>query len=164
MFDIADHLDELRCWPTGRLEARRREVVSARRRLETEELAIVRVLDERGCIDPTLDDLGESARTVRDKVETARRLESLPEIAAVAYQGAMSGEQLSSVTRLADEGSDAEWARRAPNTAPAELAQLARSAAKPSTEDSRPGTRRGRCGCGGRRTRGCCSCTASCRT
>jgi len=137
MFDIADHLDELRCWPTGRLEARRREVVSARRRLETEELAIVRVLDERGRIDPTLDDHGESARTVRDKVETARRLESLPEIAAVAYAGELSGEQLSAVTKFADEASDGEWARRAPNTAPAELARMARTVVKPSTADSR---------------------------
>jgi hypothetical protein len=137
MFDIADHLDELRCWPTDRLEARRREVVSQRRRLETEELAIVRVLDERGRIDPNLDGGGESAGTVRDKVETARRLESLPEIAAAAYEGALSSEQLSSVTKFADEASDAEWARRAPNVAPAELARMARNASKPSTDDSR---------------------------
>jgi uncharacterized protein DUF222/HNH endonuclease len=137
MFDVVDHLDELRCWPTDRLEARRREVVRAKRRLEVEELNIMRVLDERGRIDPTVDDLGESARTVRDMVETARRLESLPEIAAAAHEGVLSPEQLSAVTRFADEATDAEWARRAPNTAPAELARLARNAVKPSTEDSR---------------------------
>src|SRR4051795_5106678 len=68
MFAIADHLDELRCWPTDRLERRRTEVVQAKRRLDTEELAIVRVLDERGLIDPTVGDQGESARTFRDKV------------------------------------------------------------------------------------------------
>jgi hypothetical protein len=73
---------------------------------------------------------------VRDKLDTARALESLPEIAAVAYDGDLSAEQLSSVTKLADEFSDAEWARRAPNTAPVELARLARNASKPSTEDS----------------------------
>src|SRR3954447_20933852 len=67
MFDIADHLDELRCWPTDRLERRRVEVVRAKRQLETEELAILRVLDERGRIDPNVDAGGESARTVRDK-------------------------------------------------------------------------------------------------
>ena len=50
MFDVVDHLDELRCWPTDRLEARRREVVRAKRRLEVEELNIMRVLDERGRI------------------------------------------------------------------------------------------------------------------
>ena len=137
MFDIADHLDELRCWPTDRLERRRVEVVHAKRRLETEELAILRVLDERGRIDPTVGDQGESARSVRDKVETARRLESLPEIASAAYDGALSSEQLSSVTKFADEASDAEWARRAPQVAPADLARLARNASKPTTQDSR---------------------------
>jgi hypothetical protein len=137
MFDIADHLDELRCWPTERLTARRDELIGVQRQARVEELAIVRILDERGRIDPTLDDHGESARTMRDAVETARRLESLPEIAAVAYDGDLSAEQLTAVTRLADEASDAEWARRAPNTAPADLARLARQASKPSTDDSR---------------------------
>ena len=73
------------------------------RQLRTKELAVLQVLDERGQVDPTLDAAEESARTVRDKLETARALESLPEIAAAAYEGAMSGEQLSAVTRLADE-------------------------------------------------------------
>jgi hypothetical protein len=61
----------------------------------------------------------------------------LPAVAAAAYEGALSSEQLSAVTKLADEASDAEWARRAPNVAPVELARLARNASKPSTEDSR---------------------------
>ena len=115
MFDVVDHLDELRSWPTDRLVARRHEVVRAKRRLEIEELDILRVLDERGRVDPALGDQGESPRTLRDKLETARRLESLPEIAAVAYEGDAEPEQLSSVTKLADELSDGEWARRAPN-------------------------------------------------
>ena len=51
---------------------------------------------------------------MRDTVETARRLESLPAIAAAAHEGALSTEQLSAVTKFADEASDAEWARRAP--------------------------------------------------
>src|SRR3954452_12915988 len=137
MFAIADHLDELRCWPTDRLERRRVELLQAKRRLETEELAIVRVLDERGRIDPSVGEQGEAARAVRDKVETARRLESLPKIAAAAYDGALSPEQLREVTKFADEGSDAEWARRAPNVAPGELARMARNPSKPTTEDSR---------------------------
>jgi hypothetical protein len=95
------------------------------------------VLDERGRIDASVGGGGESPRTLRDKVETARALESLPEIAAVAYEGELSLEQLSSVTKFADEDSDAAWARRAPNLAPAELARMARTASKPSTEDSR---------------------------
>jgi Domain of unknown function (DUF222) len=137
MFDVVDHLDELRCWPTDRLVSRRDELIGVQRQARVEELAIVRVLDERGRIDPSVDDHGDSARTVRDMVETARRLESLPEIAAAAHEGALSTEQLSAVTRFADEESDAEWARRAPNVAPLELARMARNAVKPSTEDSR---------------------------
>jgi hypothetical protein len=112
-------------------------LVGEQRRLRTKELAVLRVLDERGHVDPTLDDRGESPREMRDKLETARALESLPEIAAVAYEGELSSEQLSSVTKLADEASDADWARRAPRVAPVELARLARNAVKPSTEDSR---------------------------
>jgi hypothetical protein len=137
MFDVVDHLDELRSWPTDRLVSRRDELIGVQRQARVEELAIVRVLDERGRIDPTVDDHGDSARTVRDKLETARALESLPEIAAAAHEGALSPEQLSAVTRFADEATDAEWARRAPNVAPSELARLARNAVKPSTEDSR---------------------------
>ena len=137
MFEITDHLDELRCWPTERLRRELDVLVGEQRRLRTKELAVLRVLDERGQVDPTIDAAGESARTVRDKLETARSLESLPEIAAAAYEGALSSEQLSAVTKLADEASDAEWARRAPNVAPVELARLARNAVKPSTEDSR---------------------------
>jgi len=137
MFDIADHLDELRSWPTDRLRKERDVLVYEQRRLHTKELAVLRVLDERGQVDPTLDAGGDSARTVRDKLETARAIESLPEIAAAAYEGALSAEQLTSVTRFADEDTDAEWARRAPKVAPAELARLARNASKPSTADSR---------------------------
>ena len=137
MFDVVDHLDELRSWPTDRLRKERDALVGQQRRLRTKELAVLRVLDERGQVDPTMDAAGESARTVRDKLETARSLESLPEIAAAAYEGALSPEQLSSVTKFADQDSDAEWARRAPNVAPAELARLARNTVKPSTGDSR---------------------------
>jgi hypothetical protein len=135
MFDAL--LDRLRTHPTEWLEARRREVIGAQRELHTEELAIVRVLDERGRIDPMVGAHGESARVVRDKVETARALESLPEIASVAMDGGFSDEQLSSVVRLADEESDREWAARAPKVDPIELARLARNASKPTAEDSR---------------------------
>jgi hypothetical protein len=126
-----------RSWPTERLEARRRAVVDEQRRLHSEELAIIAVLDERGRIDVSAGLDGESARVVREKVETARALESLPEIAAVAFDGRLSDEQLSQVVRLADEESDAEWARRAPNATPATLGRLARSKTKPTVEEGR---------------------------
>jgi hypothetical protein len=137
MFDIADHFDELRSWPTDRLRRELDVLAGEQRRLRTKELAVLRVLDERGQVDPTLDADGESARTMRDKLHTARAMESLPEIAAVAYEGELSAEQLSAVTRFADENSDAEWVRRAPNVAPSELARMARNASKPFTKDSR---------------------------
>jgi hypothetical protein len=135
MFDAL--VDELRTHSTEWLESRRREVVGAQRELHAEELAIVRVLDERGRIDASMGSAGESSRVVRDKVETARALEALPAIGAVALAGGFSDEQLSSVTRLADGESDREWARRGPQTDPVELERLARNASKPSAEDSR---------------------------
>jgi hypothetical protein len=137
MFDVADHLDELRSWPTDRLRAHHEHLVREKRRLDLEDLDVLRVLDERGQIDPSIGRDGESARTVREKVETARALESLPAVAATAHAGNLSAEQLGAVVRLADQASDAEWARRAPDVDPAELARMARKQRKPSTADSR---------------------------
>ncbi len=97
----------------------------------------MRVLDERGQIDTSVGLDGESARVVRGKVETARALESLPAVAAAAYEGTLSAEQLGAVVKLADEESDAEWAARAPNVTPGDLARLAREQSKPSVEDGR---------------------------
>jgi hypothetical protein len=62
VFDVTDHLDELRSWPTQQLLARRREVVVEQRPLHTEELSLTPVLDERGRIDPTVGLDGASAR------------------------------------------------------------------------------------------------------
>ncbi len=138
VFDVADHLDGLRCWPTDRLVARREELVREQRRLRVEELTVVAVLDERGRIDDTLAGRdGVSARTVRETVETARALESLPAVAAAAHAGDLSSEQLGPVVALADDSTDAEWAKRAPNVAPADLARLARTKAKPTVEEAR---------------------------
>ena len=129
--------DEYRSWPTERLEARRRAVLVEQRRLHAEELAIVRVLDERGRIDPSVGCEGESARVVREKVETARELESLPAIAQVAMEGGLSDEQLSSVVKVADAESDREWACRAAHADPLELERMARKVTKPTAADAR---------------------------
>jgi Domain of unknown function (DUF222)/HNH endonuclease len=137
MFDVAGHLDELRSWPTDRLVAHHERLVVQQRRLHLEDLDVLLVLDERGQVDCSVGSYGESARVVREKVDTARRLEGLPAVAAVAHDGRLSDEQLSSVARLADEESDAEWAARAPNIDPLELARRARNAAKPSAEEAR---------------------------
>jgi hypothetical protein len=135
MFDVL--VDEFRSHSTEWLRREREELVSQQRNLRTRELAVLRVLDERGQVDCSMGSQGESARTVRDKVETARALESLPAIASVAMEGGFSDEQLSSVVQLADEESDREWARRAPNADPLELARQARKVSKPTAEDSR---------------------------
>jgi len=50
VFDIRDHLDELRCRPTEWLRARRVELVREERRLRVGELAVTRVLEERGAL------------------------------------------------------------------------------------------------------------------
>lgn len=134
MFDAL--VDQFSSHSTPWLESRRRELVDQQRRLHSEELAIVRVLDQRGRIDPRLGDHGESPRTVRRKVERARRLEALRHLGAAACDGRLSDEQLDEVVQLADTHSDAEWAARAPHVAPIELARLARNAKKPSTDDS----------------------------
>ncbi len=135
MFDVL--VDELRTRSTEWLRREREGLLVQQRNLRTREIAVLRVLDERGQVDCSIGSAGESANTVRDKVDTARRLEALPAIGAVALDGGLSDEQLSSVVQVADETSDREWARRAPNADPVELARMARKASKPSAEDSR---------------------------
>jgi hypothetical protein len=130
-------LDEMRSHSTEWLEARRREVVAQIRRLQSEEHSILLVLDERGRVDTSRGLDGESAKTVRQKVETARALESLPAISEAAAAGALSAEQLDEVVKFADEATDAELARRAPNMTPADLARMAREQRTPTVEEGR---------------------------
>ena len=138
MFDVTDHLDGLRSRPTPWLLERREQLVRDQRRLRVEELAVTRVLDERGTADDTLAARdGVSARTIRETIETARALESLPCLAAAAHAGALSNEQLGHVAQLADEASDAEWADRAPFVAPVDLARMVRTLDTPTIEDGR---------------------------
>src|SRR5262249_42738977 len=48
----------------------------------------------------------------------------------------LSDEQLTSVARLADESSDAEWAERAPNCSPVDLRRMVRGQATPTIDES----------------------------
>src|SRR5262245_12600999 len=138
MFDFVTRLDELRSHSTEQVRALRDRAVAEQRRWRTEELAATRILDERRAFDDSLAARGGiSVRDVRETVECARALESLPEVAAAAHDGRLSEAQLQSVTQLADAGSDADWARRAPNIAPTDLARLVRTARKPAIEDAR---------------------------
>jgi hypothetical protein len=129
-------LDELRCRETDWLMAERDAVVREQRRLRLRELAITRVLDERKMLDDSFAARdGVSLRHLHRTRATAKALEDLPHIAAVAEDGRLSDAQLDAVSRLADPGSDAEWARRAPNCSPADLEDLARRKTKPTAGD-----------------------------
>jgi hypothetical protein len=137
VFDTIDCLEMMRSHSTEWLESRRGQVVAEIRRLQSEEHSILLVLDERGRVDSSRGLDGESARTVREKLETARALESLPAISQAAAAGELSAEQLHEVVRFADEHSDEELARRAPNMTPADLNRMRREQRKPTLEEGR---------------------------
>ena len=135
-FDVREHMDRLRCHDTGWLVARRDQLEVVERQAHVERLAVLAVLDERRAL--ARDDAsrrGVSEATARRELETARALESLPEVAAAAYDGRLSAEQLAPVVELADEDTDREWAQRAAEASPQDLARLARQARVPSYEE-----------------------------
>jgi hypothetical protein len=137
-FDYAALVDELRCHTTEWLEAARDEAVRAQRRWRVRELAIVRVLDERGRVDDSMaGEDGISVRDVRQTRETARLLDELPNIANVAHEGELSEEQLHAVTRLAEPEDDADWAERAKHCSPEDLHRLAHRKRTPTAADGR---------------------------
>jgi hypothetical protein len=130
-------VDEFRCHTTQWLASAREEAVREQRRWRLRELAIIRVLDERGAVDDTLAQTdGVAIRTVRDTVATARALEDLPAIAQVAAAGRLSDDQLTQVVKLAEPGDDARWAAEAPAWSPADLAQQARLARTPTMAEA----------------------------
>lgn len=135
-FDFRERLDELRCRETAWLRSRREELRREQQRLRVEELAVVRILDERRALgdmpDPTV-----STRTARATVEVARALETRPAIANAAHDGRLSWDQLVPVTQLATPESDREWARRAPpHCSPIDLEREARKAKVVTPEDA----------------------------
>jgi hypothetical protein len=80
MFDIADHLDELRCWPTDRLRRELDALVGEQRRLRTRSCGVA------GADDGQVDSLWMSVAS-RRTMRTSSRLhlmESLPAVAAAA--------------------------------------------------------------------------------
>ena len=138
-FDYRAFIDELSCRETGWLLEHRDELVREQRRLHVRELAVLAVLDRRGQVDPTTTaaDDGVCARSLRESVETARRLEDLPAVAAAAYAGEVSDEQLAPLPQFADPTSDAEWAARAPHTSPTDLQREVRTLTKPTPDEAR---------------------------
>ncbi|MFA5882798.1 MAG: hypothetical protein WDA60_03010 [Acidimicrobiia bacterium] len=139
-FDFSGLLVELRCHTTGWLEARREWLVREQRRLHVEELAVLRVLDERGRVDDSFAQAdGVSVRDVRRKRATARNLERQPNVANAAAKGDLSEEQLDQVTRLVDPddpASDERWAEEGSSWSPQDLATRVRAQRKPTMEDA----------------------------
>ncbi len=135
--DFGALCDEFRGRTTDWVQAERDRVVRVQRAMRVRELALIRVLDERGRIDDSLAAVdGVSIREVRQTVATARALEDLPSIAAVAAAGRLSDAQLAQVVRVADASDEHLWAQRAPDWSPADLAQRARELRTPTIEDA----------------------------
>ena len=124
-------IDEARTWPNERLLSARDAALVQERRWQQRRILVDRVLDERGVTGSEAAEWVQrrdkvSSHTARSEVEVARALESLPAIRAAAEAGELSIEQLESVVQLATSETDAEWAKRAPHTAPTELHRLVR--------------------------------------
>ena len=134
-FDFRARVDELRCHGAKAIRA---FVVEARRhqqRWYLQELAGTRALDELEALDGQ-PDASVSARTAKTNREVARSLESLPKVAAAAWDGALSKDQLQPVTEVATPDTDAEWAVRGGRTAPVDLQRMARSSKAVSAADA----------------------------
>lgn len=138
--DYSALLDELRCRPSEWLHGAREEAVREQRRWHLRELAITRVLDERGQVDDSIAGAdGVSVSDVRRKCRTARNLEHQPHVAGAALRGDLSVDQLARVSDLVDPDdpvSDARWAAEAPRWSPADLADELRRRRKPTVEEA----------------------------
>jgi hypothetical protein len=135
-FDYSSLVDGFRCRSTEWVRAERERVVRERRRLHVRELALTRVLDERGGIDDSLAAADEvSLRSVRETVATARALDDLPAIASAAAAGGLSPDQLVQVVKVAGPDDDRQWAEEAAGWSPADLAHQARLQRTPTSEE-----------------------------
>jgi hypothetical protein len=135
-FAYSSLVDDYRCHTTEWVWTERERVVREQRRLHLRELALTRVLDERGGVDDSLAaNDGVSVRAVREAAATARALEELPEIASVAAEGRLSADQLVQVVKVAEPDDDRHWAEHAAAWSPADLAQQARLKRTPTREE-----------------------------
>jgi hypothetical protein len=137
--DFSALLDELRCHSSEWLEERRCFLVTEQRRLRTEELAVLAVLDERGRVDDSQAAKdGTTTRAARRKRATARKLKAQPNVANAAAQGRLSDEQLDKIADLVegDPEAEARWATEGPGWSPDDLAEELRRQRKPSVADA----------------------------
>jgi hypothetical protein len=134
-YDFGARVDALRCHSTKVLRAMVAEARCEQQRWYLEELAATRVLDDRQALD-ALPDGSISARTAKTNREVARSLESLPKVAAAAWAGGLSKDQLAPVTEVATPATDAEWAVRGTTVAPLDLQRMARTARAVTAADA----------------------------
>jgi hypothetical protein len=134
-YEFTARIDAMRCRSTKALRSMVADARREQQRWYLEELAATRVLDERHALDATPDST-VSARTAKTNREVARSLESLPEVAAAAWSGSLSKDQLVPVTEVATPATDAEWAQRGCRTAPVDLQRQARAARTVTAADA----------------------------
>jgi hypothetical protein len=134
-FDFGARVDALRCHSTKSLRAIVADARREQQRWRLEELAAIRVLDDREALD-AVPDASVSARTAKMNREVARSLESLPRVAAAAWSGELTWDQLQPLTELATPGSEAEWAVRGRTTSPIDLQRFARSTRTVTSADA----------------------------
>lgn len=134
-FDFGALVNEMRCHSNASLRATVKTARCERERWRLRELAATRVLDERDALGE-MPDATVSARTARSNVEVARALESMPEIAAAAWAGDLSWDQLQPVVEVATPDTDREWARRGPRLSPVDLQRMARQVQRVTAADA----------------------------
>jgi hypothetical protein len=136
VFNLSVRIDELRTHSTEWLRARDNELECEQRRLKVEQLAVRRVLDERGAASVDVVASGTTVREAREAVEVSRALADLPAIAAAAHAGDLSWSQLKPLVELATAETDREWAQRGQNVDPIDLARLARQQKVVTADDA----------------------------
>jgi hypothetical protein len=134
-YDFGARVDALRCHSTKVLRSMVAEARCEQQRWYLEELAATRVLDERQALD-ALPDGSISARTAKANRAVARSLESLPKVAAAAWNGDLTRDQLQPIVEVATPESDAEWAVRGRSMAPIDLQRMARTAKAVTAADA----------------------------
>jgi hypothetical protein len=82
---------------------------------------------------------GIAQRTAAEWVRVAHKLAELPHVRAAYAAGMMSWDQLSAVTRIADETDDADWARRGPTMTVSDIRRRARKASASASEAAHRG-------------------------
>jgi hypothetical protein len=133
-FDFAARVNELRCHSTDSLRRMVKDARTEQQRWHLEELAALRVLDDRDALGP-LKDATVSSRTATENLVAARAFEQLPRLAEATYDGAVSWDQARSLVQLATPETDAEWARRGPNLQPSDIERKVRQARTVTSDD-----------------------------